>query len=129
VARDQGSEIRGATGKLKAAVRRWLDGGDSGDDTNDALAAFGLVQEGREEVADEPFKVYAINWPTMTIFWATWNQWRKVVLNNKVVRDGIDWTQVEAALTLSGIKRSQWPLIFAGLQAAETEALEFLNEE
>ncbi len=77
----------------------------------------------------EPFRVYAINWPTLEIFWATWNQWRKVVLKESLVRDGMDWTQVESALNLSGIKRAQWPMIFEGLGKMETEALQYLNRD
>lgn len=94
-----------------------------------ALAAFGLVQEVVAELSDEPFRVYAINWPTLQIFWATWNQWKKIVSGANIARDGIDWTQVEATLKLSGIKRGQWPLIFEGLQAMEVEALEYLNRK
>jgi hypothetical protein len=73
--------------------------------------------------------VYAINWETLIIFGATWKQWRKLVVGNRVVRDSVDFAQVESALTLSGIKRAQWPLIFEGLRAMENEALEYLNRE
>jgi hypothetical protein len=106
-----------------------LGGGAILDETDVALASLGLVREGAEEVADEAFKVYAINWPTLTIFWATWNQWKKIVSAGNNVRDAIDWVQVESALKLSGIKRGQWPIIFEGLQAMEIEALEILNRE
>ncbi|TXT23899.1 MAG: hypothetical protein FD134_1868 [Gallionellaceae bacterium] len=71
--------------------------------------------------------MYAWNWPTLTVFWATWNQWRKVVLDKQIIRDGMDWQQVESALNLSGVERARWPLIFEGLRAMEAEALEFFN--
>lgn len=129
MARDQRGAIRGAAGKLTAAVRHWLDGGDSRDDTDQALAAFGLMQEGGTEVLDAPFRVYATNWTTLTIYWATWNQWKKIASAANIVRDGIDWAQVEAALKLSGIKRCEWPMIFEGLRAMETETLECLNRD
>jgi hypothetical protein len=106
-----------------------LGGGAILDETDVALASLGLVREGAEEVADEAFKVYAINWPTLTIFWATWNQWKKIVSAGNNIKDAIDWAQVESALKLSGIKRGQWPMIFEGLQAMEIEVLEILNRE
>lgn len=74
-----------------------------------------------------PFKVYAHNWPTLTLFWSTWNQWRKVVINNSAVRDSMDWQQVESAMNLSGIKRKQRVAIFEGLRALEPEALKILS--
>lgn len=129
---DRRSAIRGATGKLKAAVRHWLGGGDVADETDTALAAFGLTQDvgvyGNTPELDEPFKVYAINWETLQVFWATWNQWRKVVIGNQAVRDCIDWAQVESALKLSKVKRGKWPMIFEGLRAMQDEVLEYLNE-
>lgn len=87
------------------------------------------MREDSVAASDEPFRVYATNWLTLTLFWSIWNQWRKVVINNRIVRDGMDWTQAEAALTLSGIKRAAWPQIFEGLRATETAALEYLNGE
>ena len=130
MARNQRDQIRGATGKLKAAVRHWLgSGGDSRDDTDEALAAFGLQRDAAPILEPEPFKVYAINWTTLNLFWSTWKQWRTVVLHDRAVRDSMDWMQVEAALNLSGIKRAQWPLIFEGLQAMEQQALECLNAD
>ncbi len=126
MARDQRGALRGETGKLRAAVRHWLNGG-APDETDTALNAFGLVREGAGEILDAPFRVHATNWPALNIFCATWQQWRKVAVNNNLVRDCMDWTQVEAALNLSGIKRAGWPLIFEGLRAAESEALKFLQ--
>lgn len=127
MARDQRDPLRGAAGKLKAAVRHWLNGGEARDETSEAAAAFGLALQ-YDEVAAEPLKVYAFNWPTLQIFWATYNQWRKVAVGNQVVRNGMDWAQVESALRLSGIKRSTWPLIFDGLRAMEQETLKILGE-
>lgn len=128
MARDQRDPLRGAAGKLKAAVRHWLNGGAIPDETDEALASFGLIKD--ESVAhdgDEPFRVYAVNWETLQIFWATWKQWKKTTVGNSVVRDGIDWAQVESALKLSRIKRSRWTLIFEGLLAMQDEAIETLN--
>jgi hypothetical protein len=110
-------------------VRHWLDGGERHDDTDKALAAFGLVIESGAETSDAPFAVYTINWPALSIFWATWNQWKKIAVGTNIIKVCIDWAQVEAALKMSGIERSEWPLIFEGLRAAETEALEWLNKD
>jgi len=93
---------------------------------DESLAAFGLVREAPPQ-QDEPFRVYAFNWPTLTVFWATWNQWRKVLIGKTVVRDSMDWAQVESAMNLSGIKRAQRPAIFERLRALEAEALKVLG--
>lgn len=93
---------------------------------DESLAAFGLVLDA-EPQQNEPFRVYAFNWPTLTLFWSTWNQWRKLVIKNTVVRDSMDWASVESAMNLSGIKRAQRPAIFEGLRAMETTALKVLN--
>lgn len=97
------------------------------DEVDESLAAFGLMREGETEERSEPFRVYALNWPTLTLFWATWNQWRKVSINNTVVRDSMDWAQAESAMNLSGIKRAQRPTIFEGLRALEAEALKIMS--
>ena len=86
------------------------------------------MQEGADS-GDEPFAVYAFNWTILSIFWATWHQWKKIVIGTKIIRDAIDWTQVESALNLSKIKRAEWPHIFEGLRAAQDAALEHLNHE
>lgn len=93
---------------------------------DESLAAFGLMREAPPQ-QDEPFRVYSFNWPTLTIFWSTWNQWRKVSVKNAVLRDSMDWAQVESAMNLSGIKRAQRPVIFEGLRALEAEALKILG--
>lgn len=129
MARDQRGAVWGAIGKLTAAVRHWLGGGDVPDEIDDALAAFGLVAEGNEESTDEPFKVYAINWETLQVFWFTWNQWRKLLIGNQAVRDCMDWSQVDAALNLSKVKRGKRPMIFEGLRAMEKEVLDYLNKD
>jgi hypothetical protein len=71
--------------------------------------------------------VFSFNWTALTVFWSTWNTWRKLVQGKQVIREGIDWTQVESALKLSGIKRKEWRDIFECLQIMEAEALRYLN--
>lgn len=129
MARDQRSALRSTPGKLRAAVRRWLDGGEVQDDTDEALASFGLVREEILDASGESFAVYAINWPTLNVFFSTWNQWHRAVVNNNIVRCGMDWAQVEAALKLNRVERPQWPMIFEGLRAMEDEALEYLKRD
>jgi len=106
-----------------------LDGGGTEDDTDDALAAFGLVLEGAEDESDAPFRIYRSNWLTLAVFSATWNQWRKVWVKDRLVRECIDWSQVESALNLSNIDRAQWPQIFEGLKVAQQATLDYLNRE
>lgn len=118
----------GSPGKLRAAARRWIGGGAGPDETDAALAAFGLTQEIEGEAdADAPLPVYAFNWTTLSIFISTWNQWH-VVVGKELVRIGMSWGEVESALRLSGIKRSEWPVIFEGLQVMQNEALTIFNE-
>jgi len=81
-----------------------------------------MAREGCEE--DEPFRVYAENWLTLSIFWATWHQWRTAVINNTVLRTGIDWAQVESVLAMKRIKHKHWPMIFEGLQAIQNDYLD-----
>ena len=91
------------------------------------MAAFGLVREGGEDEDHGPLRVYPCNWLTLNVFCSCWNQWRIVMGKDGPVRMGMDWSQVESALTLSGIKRREWPVIFEGLQAMENEAITSLN--
>lgn len=106
-----------------------LGGGTIPDETDKALAAFGLVQEVSERKTDQLFKVYDFNWSTLETFCATWPQWKKTVAGSRVIRDAIDWMQVECVMKFMRIRRSDWPLIFEGLQAMQNEALEILNRE
>lgn len=106
-----------------------MDGGETEDETNEALAGFGLVLEGAEAASDAPFRIYRCNWAALGVFCATWQQWRKVWLKDRLVRECIDWAQVESVLNLAGIKRTQWPRIYEGLKAAQDEALDYLNRD
>lgn len=93
---------------------------------DESLAAFGLS---RSLEPAKPFEVFAENWLTLEVFWASWNQWHKIVLRDQIIRDGIDWLQVEATLRLMKVKRANWPMIFTGLQAIEIAVLEHLRED
>lgn len=83
------------------------------------------------DVADgSPLPIYACNWQTVGIFCGTWNQWIRVFAEKLgLVRLGIDWRQVESALTLSGIKRREWTVIFEGLREMQRVAKNILNGE
>jgi len=80
-------------------LRYWLGGGDDDvqDETNVALVAFGLVATGDKDESGEPFKAYVINWETLQVFLSTWKKWRKVAIENRVLRDSMDWMQVQSA--------------------------------
>ena len=86
------------------------------------------MQEAPVAIDDAPLPVYAFNWLTLSLFISTWSQWH-VVVGKELVRLGMNWGEVEAALSLSGIKRREWPVIFEGLQTMQTEALTILNEK
>ncbi len=86
------------------------------------------MQEDAGEIdSDDPLPVYSFNWTTLSIFIATWSQWHVVVARD-LVRIGMNWGEVESALRMSGIKRSEWPVVFDGLQAMQNEALTLFNE-
>lgn len=86
------------------------------------------MQAGDESAHDEPLRVFHFNWRTLGVFVSTWHQWH-VVTGTKIVKVGMDWTEVEAALKLSGVKRREWPLIFEGLLAMQKEVLEIFIEK
>lgn len=88
----------------------------------------GLALEETSPPVDAPLPVYAFNWSTLSIFISTWHQWR-VIAGKELVRLGMDWGQVESAMSLSGIKRREWPVIFEGLQVMQNEAIEIFNEQ
>ena len=124
---DQRDSERGTLKKLRAAVRRWI-GGAVPDESDDALAAFGLQRTDDSGLkTEEPFAVFCFNWRTLHIFLSTWNQWH-VVVGKELVRMGMNWGEVEAALKLSGIKRREWTVIFEGLLAMQDEAINILKE-
>jgi hypothetical protein len=114
-----------APGKLRAAARCWVGGGESSDETDAALAAFGIKMA--DEKKNEPLAVFYFNWQTLSVFISTWNQWN-VVAVTELVRIGMNWSEVESSLKLSGVKRCNWPEIFEGLQVMQTEVLTIYNE-
>ena len=86
------------------------------------------MQEHDSEIdSDAPLLIYNFNWTTLSIFISTWSQWH-VVVAKELVRIGMNWVEVESALRLSGIRRSEWPVIFEGLQAMQNEVLTIFNE-
>lgn len=44
------------------------------------------------------------------------------------VREGLDWTQVEAVLRMQRVKKKEWPRILAGLQVMQAAAKAELDE-
>jgi hypothetical protein len=80
-----------------------------------------------DEKKNEPLAVFYFNWQTLSVFISTWNQWN-VVAATELVRIGMNWSEVESSLKLSGVKRCNWPEIFEGLQVMQTEVLTIYNE-
>lgn len=105
-----------AVKKLRAAARRWVGG--SPDETDQALAAFGLKRTTAPE--NESFGVYYFNWSAFCTFVNTWQQWR-IAPNG--ARAGMDWAQVESALRLARVARGEWPHVFTGLRAMQDAVL------
>lgn len=84
--------------------------------------------EGSLPEADQPLPIFPWHVETISVWRATWRQWRWLVGLNSAVRQGMDWQQVESALRLMGVKRKRWPTIHAGLKVMEEEALNALEQ-
>lgn len=92
------------------------------DETDQALAAFGLVREGQiPEVGVWPEHEQAVN-----VFATLLTQWRMGPMGGVV---GLDYAAIPPTLELLGIERSAWPVLFGQVRVMENEAVKVLNEK
>lgn len=82
--------------------------------------------------AEETFGLWAEHATIYQVFQACDTQWRMVTLSSMagsiVHYQGLEYTGVESALRMLGIKRKQWPRILAGIRIMERAARGVLNE-
>lgn len=90
------------------------------DDTDAALAAFGLVREGESDTGVWPEHEQAVS-----VFAALLTQWRMAPMGGVV---GLDYAAIPPALELMAIERADWPGLFEQLRVMENEAVKVMNE-
>ena len=101
----------------------------------DDLAFFGVsdkdAEEAMKDVSDEPevFEILEENWPTVEFFMAVRGQWRTASSMAGGIRYALDYSAFREARLGLGIRMSQWPGIFRGVQIMESAALEVFNEQ
>jgi hypothetical protein len=96
--------------------------GGGQDDTEDALAAFGLKLEG-EQVEPGIWPEHA---QAVEVFASLLTQWRIGPMGGVV---GLDYGAIPPVLEMLGIKRKKWPLLFEQLRVMENEAVKTLNKK
>lgn len=90
-----------------------------GSDTlREDLEAFGLQLE--KPIEPEGTDVWPDNWLAVQSFAALSTQWRLGPSGQLV---GLDYGAIPPTLDLLGIKRAEWPDVFAGLRVMEAEAI------
>lgn len=111
------------------AARFWAKKRRGGrDETNDALAAFGIDLPEPDE--DEPeddglFAVFVENMPICRVFLAMTTQWNHAGMNGVIT--GLNYQALPVVLELSA--SSLTPAQFEGLQMMELAALAELNTQ
>lgn len=77
--------------------------------------------------APAPFRVYPENWLALLLWADLWPRWRVVVGLGGALRQGLDMTQLQAALDLCGVPRERWARLYRDLLTMEKEALQALQ--
>lgn len=89
----------------------------------EAEAKAWLAQQ--EPPEPETFAVWPCNWPALQCFLGLATQWRYGAFGRTL---GLDYAALPAFLQLRGIRRKEWPELFARLQAMEMAVLPLLNK-
>ena len=118
---------RGTRGKLKGAVKHWLDGGKKVEDrTNDDAAAFGIKATQKKKPKNDEFEVWDENWDTVMMFLRMQTQWN-------VTMGGYVGLKYEVLLGASGLMSlydvSNPREMLESLQVMEAAALSELNKK
>jgi len=117
---------RGTRGKLKGAVKHWLDGGKKVEDrTGDDAAAFGIKVTKEKKLKKDEFEVWDENWDTVMMFLRMQTQWN-------VTMGGYVGLKYEVLLGASGLM-SLYDVdnpreMLEGLRVMEAAALLALNK-
>ncbi len=121
---------RGPQKKLTEAARH-LAGGETKNEAEDDLLAFGVSEEAAREFAPpDPvhFEVWPENWDTIQVFEVCETQWNWAV-GMTAVRTGLDYTALRSAMGMMGIPRKQRREVFHGVRLMELETLSVQAEK
>lgn len=97
-------------------------GGQISEDTQGALAAFGLVHVG--DVPDRSIPVWPENWKTVEVFVAMGTQWNVASMGGAI---GLRYEALPAVMRYCGVATASRADVFAGLRSMERAALEVIN--
>lgn len=92
------------------------------EEQDKALAAFGLVAEGRPE--PEPVEMWPENEVPAMVFSAMQTQWRFGLQG----ATGLDYTAMPAVMGLAGVKKKHRADVFSAVQVMEREVLRLWAE-
>lgn len=82
-----------------------------------------------EEEPEGDYAVWLENWPTVYVFMSMSTQWRVIASGMGGIHyQGLEYEALPATMSLMGIRRKDWPEIFAGLRPMEAAALKILND-
>lgn len=91
---------------------------------------FGMPDEA-DAVAHRPTPTYDV-WPenieVVNLFCSLATQWEFLLEMGTLLHRGLNYSRVESALRLMGVKKKQWPRLFNGLQVMEQAALKAYRE-
>ena len=93
------------------------------DQTNEALAAFGLKREQDHE--PEPPELWTENHPALKVFVALETQWT-VGMRGAI---GLRMEAMPIALEMQGIERVSWPTVIEDVKVLERETLRIWREQ
>lgn len=92
------------------------------EEVDKALAAFGLIAEGRQE--PEPVEMWPENELPAAIFGAMQTQWRYGMRG----ATGLDYAALPAVMDLAGVKKKHRADVFGSVQVIEREVLRLWAE-
>lgn len=100
-----------------------------GDQTGEALAAFGLTIEdpADEEESADAFEVWAENVETVDVFVSMETQWSFVSVGKGVMVLGLRYEALRELWRPCGVKRKRRGEVMRGLRVMERAALPLLN--
>lgn len=87
-----------------------------------------LEEAPADEPEEEAFAVWPENVDAVELFCVVSGQWRVVAGFGGAGYIGLDYTAVEAAMNMRGVKKNQRPQLFADLRVMEVAAAALLNK-
>lgn len=90
------------------------------DETDQALAAFGLVQQGGQN----EYLVWPEHETAVGVFASVLTQWRIAPMGGVI---GLDYGVLPPVLELLAVPREQWTEVFEAVRVMENEAIKVMN--